>query len=147
MMNQSATSLSRHDVQAWANELFKRAYVNGIFRRGWQRLRGQSHDLVSLGSTKAQSGRSLGLQTIAITQIIGSEGRVADFDRNFAPREERTRDRWIQIARARRCGAALPAVRLIRTADGYFVRDGHHRISVAVALGEAFIEAEVVAWV
>jgi hypothetical protein len=29
--------------------------------------------------------------------------------------------------------------------DGaYYVRDGHHRISVARALGESFIEAEVV---
>ena len=30
--------------------------------------------------------------------------------------------------------------------ERYYVRDGHHRISVAQALGEAFIEAEIVRW-
>jgi hypothetical protein len=34
----------------------------------------------------------------------------------------------------------------IRAADGYDVSDGHHRISVARALGEDVIEAEVVSW-
>jgi len=28
----------------------------------------------------------------------------------------------------------------------YFVRDGHHRISVARALGQAYIDAEVTVW-
>jgi len=38
----------------------------------------------------------------------------------------------------------LPPVELIRTGGIYFVRDGHHRISVARALGEAYIDAEVI---
>ena len=35
-------------------------------------------------------------------------------------------------------------MQLVQVGDRYFVRDGHHRISVAQALGEAFIDAEVV---
>jgi hypothetical protein len=30
--------------------------------------------------------------------------------------------------------------------DAYFVRDGHHRISVARALGQDAIDAQVVTW-
>jgi hypothetical protein len=38
----------------------------------------------------------------------------------------------------------LPPVQIIQTYEGYFVRDGYHRISVARALGQAAIEAEAV---
>jgi hypothetical protein len=33
---------------------------------------------------------------------------------------------------------------LIQIGDTYFVRDGHHRISVAQALGQKEIEAEII---
>jgi hypothetical protein len=35
---------------------------------------------------------------------------------------------------------------LIRVGDEYYVRDGHHRISVSRALGLATIVAEVTVW-
>jgi len=37
-------------------------------------------------------------------------------------------------------------VELIQVGDVYFVRDGHHRISVARALGQRDVEAEVTLW-
>jgi hypothetical protein len=37
-------------------------------------------------------------------------------------------------------------VELIQVGDLYFVRDGHHRISVARAWGQATIDAEVTVW-
>jgi hypothetical protein len=40
----------------------------------------------------------------------------------------------------------LPPVVLVQVGDVYFVRDGHHRISVARALGQLDIEAEVTVW-
>ena len=58
--------------------------------------------------------------------------------------ETHTRSRWLSIAVARLNGQAMPAVELIKVGAAYAVRDGHHRISVARALGESFIEAEVV---
>jgi hypothetical protein len=87
-----------------------------------------------------------GIQTVPIDQIRGSEGRVRDFDRNFNPLEDRTRERWMGIASARMRGKRLPAVILIQIGDLYFVRDGHHRISVARALGDTSIEAKVIVW-
>ena len=35
---------------------------------------------------------------------------------------------------------------LVKVGDKYFVLDGHHRISVAKALGQESIEAEVTVW-
>jgi hypothetical protein len=37
-------------------------------------------------------------------------------------------------------------VELVQVGDVYFVRDGHHRISVALALGQRDVEAEVTLW-
>jgi hypothetical protein len=40
----------------------------------------------------------------------------------------------------------LPPVVLVQVGDIYFVRDGHHRISVARALGQLNIDARVTVW-
>jgi hypothetical protein len=54
--------------------------------------------------------------------------------------------RWLSVAAARDQDEVLPPVVLVRVGDVYFVRDGHHRISVALALGQLDIEAEVTIW-
>jgi hypothetical protein len=51
--------------------------------------------------------------------------------------------RWTGVAIMRLKGRALPAVDLVQVGKVFFVIDGHHRISVAKALGEEFIEANV----
>ncbi len=50
----------------------------------------------------------------------------------------------MRIAIARLTGETLPPVDLVKVGDFYFVRDGHHRISVARALGQQFVDAIVV---
>jgi hypothetical protein len=50
----------------------------------------------------------------------------------------------MSIAIARSQGDTLPLVELIQLGNDYFVRDGHHRISVARALGEEYIDAKVI---
>ena len=54
--------------------------------------------------------------------------------------------RWLGVARAALRGEHLPPVDLIRAGDVYYVRDGHHRISVARALGQREIDARVTVW-
>ncbi len=78
-----------------------------------------------------------------INRIKGSEGRSGDFDRDFNPMHDRMIDRWVSVALAQSNGVALPAVELIQLGEDYFVRDGHHRISVARAFGEEYIDAKV----
>jgi hypothetical protein len=89
------------------------------------------------------SERSLGLQVVAISAIVGTVDRERDFDRHFRPTSGRVRSRWEQIAEAMRRGEALPPVDLIKIGEIYFVRDGHHRVSVACALGHTDIDAYV----
>ncbi|MBW7885937.1 MAG: hypothetical protein H3C34_25560 [Caldilineaceae bacterium] len=97
----------------------------------------------------AGNGRShyAGIQNVPLAAITGSEDREHDFDAAFHPRKAGMVDRWVSVAMARQRGVALPPVQLIRVGETYYVRDGHHRISVARALGQDSIEAEVIAWI
>jgi hypothetical protein len=86
----------------------------------------------------------LGLQVVALDAIVGTVDRTADFDRGLRPTSARLRSRWERIAAAQRRGEALPPVSLYKIGDLYFVRDGHHRVSVAKSLGRSDIDAYVV---
>jgi hypothetical protein len=85
-------------------------------------------------------------RTVPLCQILGSENRPGDFDRDFNPLHDRNKGRWLSVATARQRGKTLPPVALIQVGDLFFVRDGHHRISVARALGQSAIEATVEIW-
>ncbi len=87
--------------------------------------------------------RRLGLQVIPLASIVGSVDRSRDFDRWFRPRSARTRQRWERLDRAQRRGEATPPIDVYRVGDLHFVRDGHHRVSVAHALGLRSIDAYV----
>jgi len=89
--------------------------------------------------------RYIGLQTIELDSILGTVDRAhGGFDRQFRPTSARVRARWERIANAARRGEALPPISVYRIGDVHFVRDGHHRVSVARALGRETIEAYVV---
>jgi hypothetical protein len=89
------------------------------------------------------SEHSIGLQVVQLDLIVGTVDRGRDFDRRFRPTSRRVRSRWEQIAAAMRRGQAMPPVDLVRVGDIYFVRDGHHRVSVARALSRSDIDAYV----
>ncbi len=125
--------------------------------RNWSRmhrirsvLTRKSYHLFNLETIQAactvRGCRYAGVRTVPIRQIRGSEGRCEDFDVNFSPLQTHTRERWLHIAVARQAGEEMPPVKLIRIGEVYFVRDGHYRISVARALGQKEIEAEVTVW-
>jgi hypothetical protein len=90
--------------------------------------------------------RYIGLQTIELDSILGTVDRAVHggFDRQFRPTTPRVRARWERIANAARRGERLPPISVYRVGDVHFVRDGHHRVSVARALGRETIEAYVV---
>ena len=68
---------------------------------------------------------------------------MRDFDRRFRPTSARSRERWERLARANRKGEVIPPIEVYRIGDYHFVRDGHHRVSVARAMGIDLIEARV----
>ena len=84
-----------------------------------------------------------GFHTVLVDQIKGTESRNKDFDSEFNPIKKNNKDRWISIAAARLQDVGLPAIDLLQVGDTYFVRDGHHRVSVARALGAVYIDANV----
>ncbi len=128
--------------------LFRNASGRAIGHRIWAFLTRHSRQLLELDQVIAgravESSHSLGTRPVDIHQIRGTEGRATDFDDQFNPLKERIRDRWRRIAMAFLKGEALPAVELVEVDGIYFVRDGHHRISVAHAMGREYIDAEVV---
>jgi hypothetical protein len=127
---------------------FEAASANQWLRRLISGVLGRPHKLLSLEDHRAVSGRKshLGLRTVSIKRILGSEGREQDFDAGFRPLQEHDRDRWVGVLLAMRRGETLPPVELIQVGDIYYVRDGHHRISAARQLGYREIEAVVTVW-
>ena len=89
------------------------------------------------------SEHSAGSAVVPLDAIVGTVDRGRDFDRSFRPTTGRVRSRWEHIATAMRRGEAMPPVDLVRIGQIYFVRDGHHRVSVARALGRNDIDARV----
>jgi hypothetical protein len=89
------------------------------------------------------SERDLGLQTIPLDSIVGTVDRGKEFDRSFRPTSPRVRARWQRIAEAQRRGESFPPISVFRIGELHFVRDGHHRVSVARSLGRTDIDAYV----
>lgn len=89
------------------------------------------------------SEQSAGRAVVPLNEIVGTVDRTGEFDRGFRPTSARVRSRWEHVAAAMRRGESMPPVDLLRIGTIYFVRDGHHRVSVARALGRKDIDALV----
>jgi hypothetical protein len=87
--------------------------------------------------------RLVGLQTIPLDSIVGTVDRTRGFDRSFRPTSRAVRERWERIATAQRKGEPMPPIQVYRIGDLNFVKDGHHRVSVARAQGRGEIDAQV----
>ena len=87
--------------------------------------------------------RRLGEQLIALDSIVGTVDRSREFDRAFRPTSPRVRERWQRINLAQRKGESMPPIDVYRVGELHFVKDGHHRVSVARALGHTDINAYV----
>lgn len=142
--NQQARQSS---MRTLAQETFINARKQGAWHSLKNRLLRKPNRLESYAEVTARGQLSqqheLGTQPVEIKQIVGSMGRADDFDRQFYPRNSLNVERWMNIALAVYQGAALPAVELIKIGNQYFVKDGHHRISVASTHGQTFIDAAV----
>jgi hypothetical protein len=81
---------------------------------------------------------------IPLGQIRGTVEpfRATMFDCEFRPTPT-ARRRWQRVWQAEARGAVLPPITVVAVGDGYAVRDGHHRVSVARARGALTIDAEV----
>ena len=87
----------------------------------------------------------LGLQDIALKNIIGSVGHRHDFTQHFSPSAgyEHSKERWRMIYTLAVSGAGFPPIEVYQVGPVYFVQNGHHRVSVASYLGWQTIQAYV----
>jgi hypothetical protein len=120
----------------------RRAYrrVDGLVRRRPER------ELLPLDEATRRlrpfERRHVGLRAIPVAQIVGTDGRASDFDRDFLPRRPDIGSRWREVENAFPEGAFPPIV-VYQLGDAYFILDGHHRVAIARQSGAETIDAEV----
>jgi hypothetical protein len=98
----------------------------------------------ALGAAPPAGRRPAGLGSIPLETIVGTTepAKAQAFDRRFRPAAV-SRTRWERLWMAGRRGTPLPPISVFQLGDQHFVGDGHHRVSVAQALGMTAIDAEV----
>jgi hypothetical protein len=129
---------------------FLRARRRQVLARLAQRLRRDPDDVnlilpfddvVAALGLKGES--YLGLQSIKLDNVVGTVDSRRDFDRHFRPTSNRVRERWERLALAQKRGESVPPIDVYQIGDLYFVKDGHHRVSIAIATGQETIDAYV----
>jgi hypothetical protein len=85
-------------------------------------------------------------QAVRLSKIVGSVGSLG-FDSAFRPLSRADKARWTSVAVGMISDPfALPSIEVIDVESYYYVIDGHHRVSVAKALDNLFIDANVLCW-
>lgn len=134
-------------VRQQADAAFSQARRRAFFRRLWRFLtRQQEQGLLSYEEVrhklKIRGQHYAGVKAIPIDKIAGSVGRYQEFNRAFLPTQEHIRERWKRIYEIAH-DAGFPPIDVYKIGDVYFVRDGHHRVSVLKELGATTVEATV----
>ena len=135
-------------VEVQAEVDFGRARRRAFYGRLAARLRRECGRLLAFDEVGkgrlAYNKRRLGLKEVDVSKIVGSVGRHEAFDRGFMPTKASLAERWKSVDRAFHRGQELPAVRLYKVGEVYYVEDGNHRVSVARYQGVETIEADVI---
>lgn len=131
-----------------SEEDFTRAHNKAFINEIQHLLNPDEARLLSLNDVKQlikpNNETYIGMKTIEVSKVVGSEGRYKDFDNRFFPKNSHLRNRWQHVDEAAINYISLPPIKVYELAGLYFVRDGNHRVSVAKARGTEFIDAEVV---
>ncbi|MBN1797261.1 MAG: transcriptional regulator [Spirochaetales bacterium] len=129
------------------DDTFNKARIRALLSKLGSIITKRKDDLIpfsyAYSMLKPSSEAYRGIKHVPLSHIVGSEGRYKDFNRVFLPRGTYLRERWERINKAYKVQIELPPVRLYEIGGVYFVRDGNHRISVALSRGVEFIDAEV----
>lgn len=137
---------------------FQHSYIEGVnkFQGARSRafmqdmlglLRGKSAELLSFEDVRARlrlrEESYRGLQDIPVEKVVGSVGRFKEFTKTFLPKTNEMRERWSRVYAKVNSMEGVPPIEVYQVGDGYFVRDGNHRVSVARQIGAKTIQAHV----
>ena len=134
--------------QVLADEAFRAARWRAFYQRIRAWITGHKvSPLLSLDEVRdklhIRGQHYAGLQEIPIARIVGSVGRYHDFNRAFLPEQEYLRRRWRLVYEAAHSMQGFPPIEVYQVGEAYFVRDGHHRVSVLKEMGAPAVEAYV----
>jgi hypothetical protein len=136
-------------IHAEAETAFVRARRSGRLARLTCKVRSRGrcssrlavHDRPAAQRSGAPKRREIPLAAITATL---EPHRAEHFDGSFRPAPP-TRCRWLRIWLAEHSGTVLPPISVVQVGCTYAIRDGHHRVSVAMARGAISIDAIVAA--
>lgn len=127
---------------------FEAARIRASLQEVMARFTGKPTTLLSYdevtGKLRVVGQTSRGHRTIPTKKIVGSVGRYNDFTREFLPRMAQDAQRWARVKSAAESVSELPPIEVYQVGEGYFVRDGNHRVSIALQQGIDFMEAYVI---
>jgi hypothetical protein len=133
------------DATPWGRLEAELAFGAITRRRRWAVLLGRAvRGLPVYDDTIGRRAGPRGITDIPIEAIAGTTepNRAQQFDREFRPKPL-SRHRWERVWLAFQEGVKLPPISVVWIGDGYAIRDGHHRVSVAKARGALTIAAQV----
>jgi len=118
----------------------RRAAITSRLRR----RRSGCDALLVFGQPDVRADAARGVREIPLEEISGTlePSRAPLFDSAFRPAGA-ARRRWEQVWVAEQRGAVLPPIEVVPVPGGYALRDGHHRVSVALARGALTIDAHI----
>ncbi|MBL8097019.1 MAG: universal stress protein [Anaerolineales bacterium] len=128
---------------------FNRARQQAVMAAILARISGRSVDLLSFDDVRrrlrASEVTSRGVQDIPIDAIVGTVNRTVDFTRDFLPLQPSDEERWARVRSVTEDPGftGMPPIEVYKIGEAFFVRDGHHRVSVARTLGQTQIQAYV----
>jgi len=138
--------MSQHSLYT-AVEDFRRARRRASLQHIMSRLTGRSDELLSYEDARRKlrgmESANQHLEEVPLDAIVGTVGRYSDFNRSFLPRRDINEQRWARVKLQMTDLAGVPPIEVYRIGQAYFVKDGHHRVSVARQLGTEYIEAYV----
>jgi hypothetical protein len=129
-----------------AERAFSRAARGRRLAAVLRRLRGRAASCLEVYDERClqrvRAAASGGVRAIPVAAISGTlePSRAAQFDSEFRPAPI-ARTRWQRLWMAEQRGATLPPISVVPVGDRYALRDGHHRVSVALARGAVTIDA------
>lgn len=134
---------SQHQAHSEAEGLSQRVFFHDLLYR----LRREPNHLLPFHAVASlrPSGESYrGIQAIEVARIVGSLDRYEDFDAQFLPRVPHTIERWTRMRQAQLEGVEFPPIQVYKVGGIYFVKDGNHRVALAKAEHQIYIDAEVI---
>jgi hypothetical protein len=141
---------SRKSAYAWAKSQYRKARWRSTLTSVTYRFLGIEYHLQKFDRTQIGNSLSkwqyIGLRSVPIHEIHGSECGTHEFDRFFRPLAKASREEWLQALVDLVYNKNFQPAEVIKIDDGYIVQNGLYRISAARCLGSSTYLAYVTEW-